>query len=81
MASSGVADRLPAMCGRATLATEVSKTSMNVPSITEKAISHGLCRGLHSTGWTGVAGAAGSSGLMTKAAPFGPERDAKMIET
>ncbi len=34
MASSGVAERLPAMCGSATLATLVSSTSMKVASIT-----------------------------------------------
>ncbi len=37
-----VAERLPAMCGRATLATLVSSTSMNVASITVPAITHGL---------------------------------------
>src|SRR3954447_17040283 len=46
VASSGVADRLPAMCGSATFATEVSSTSMKVASITEAAISHGLKAGI-----------------------------------
>ena len=41
-ASSLVVARLPAMWGRETLATEVSSTSMNVASITDNAISHGL---------------------------------------
>ena len=45
VASSLVADRLPAICGSATLAMEVSITSMNVASITEMAISHGLITG------------------------------------
>jgi hypothetical protein len=36
------------MWGRATLATEVSRTSMKVPSITEAAMSHGLKDGCHS---------------------------------
>src|ERR1700754_1834143 len=40
--SSTLADRLPAMCGSATLATLVSSTSMNVASITVPAITHGL---------------------------------------
>ena len=50
VASSGVAERLPAMCGSETFATAVSSTSMNVASITEIAMSHGLKRGTHSTG-------------------------------
>ncbi len=48
VASSGVAERLPAMWGRETFATAVSRTSMNVASITEKAMSQGLKRGAHS---------------------------------
>ena len=36
---------LPAMWGKATLATEVSRTSMNVASMTEMAMTHGLCLG------------------------------------
>ena len=48
VACSGVADRLPAMWGSATFATEVSSTSMKVPSITEIAMSTGLERGRHS---------------------------------
>src|SRR6266545_4591025 len=46
--SSVVAERLPAMCGSETLATEVSRTSMNVASITEAAISQGLKLGFQS---------------------------------
>ena len=42
MASSTVADMLPAMCGSDTLTTVVSKTSMNVLSITAMAMIHGL---------------------------------------
>ncbi len=45
VASSGVDARLPAICGRATLATLVSSTSMKVASITTKAITHGLMAG------------------------------------
>ncbi len=45
VASSMVTDRLPAMWGSDTLTTVVSSTSMNVASITETAMSHGLmCR-------------------------------------
>jgi hypothetical protein len=33
------------MCGNATLATEVSSTSMNVAMLTVMAMSHGLCFG------------------------------------
>src|SRR5215471_2485346 len=40
--SSAPADRLPEMCGRATLAMEVSSTSMNVASVTVMAITQGL---------------------------------------
>ena len=45
MDSSVVAERLPAMCGRATLATEESSTTMNVASMTETATIHGLTLG------------------------------------
>lgn len=40
--STTPAERLQAMCGNATEATEVSSPSMNVAGITEAAISHGL---------------------------------------
>src|SRR5580692_5207277 len=40
--SSTPAERLPAICGRATLAMLVSSTSMKVASITVKAMSQGL---------------------------------------
>jgi len=43
--SSFDAERLPAMYGSATAATEVSSTSMKVASITETAITHGLIIG------------------------------------
>jgi len=46
--SSWPAERLPAMCGRATLAMEVSSTSMNVASVTVTAMIHGLTAGRHS---------------------------------
>src|SRR5579883_564752 len=39
---------LPAMCGSATAAMEVSSTSMNVGSMTEMAMSQGLTEGRHS---------------------------------
>src|ERR1035441_6674619 len=55
VASSGVADRLPAMCGSATLATLVSSTSMKVASITVMAMIHGLMSGRNGTaGLSGV---------------------------
>ena len=66
VASSGVAERLPAMCGSETFATAVSRTSMKVASITETAMSHGLKRGTHSTGLGtagGVDGAGSAPGL------------------
>ena len=67
VASSGVADRLPAMCGRETFATAVSRTSMNVASITETAMSHGLKRGAHSAGL--AAGGVGSGAWSSPAFP------------
>ncbi len=66
VASSVVAERLPAMCGRDTFATAVSRTSMKVASITDAAISHGLKRGTHSSALGsagGVAGAGSALGL------------------
>src|SRR5260370_39348731 len=49
VASSVVADRLPAMCGSATFATEVSSTSINVASMTVDAITQGLIPGVLTT--------------------------------
>ena len=43
------ADRLPAICGRATLAMEESSTTMKVDSITESATIHGFTEGRQST--------------------------------
>jgi len=40
-----LAPRLPAMCGKATFAMEVSSTSMNVASVTVSAMIHGLTAG------------------------------------
>jgi hypothetical protein len=40
--SSALAERLPAICGSATLAMEVSRTSMNVARVTVTAITQGL---------------------------------------
>src|SRR3954469_22553057 len=42
VASSIVADRLPAMCGSDTFTTVVSSTSMKVANITDVAMIHGL---------------------------------------
>jgi hypothetical protein len=46
VASSTVADRLPAMWGRDTLTTVVSSTSMKVLDMTAIAINHGLMSGM-----------------------------------
>ena len=46
--SSVEAERLPAMWGRATLATEESSTTMKVASMTDAAIIHGLTEGRQS---------------------------------
>ena len=48
VASSWLMERLPAMCGSATLAMLVSSTSMKVASVTVMAMAHGLKRGRHS---------------------------------
>jgi hypothetical protein len=40
--SSALAAKLPEMCGSATLAMEVSRTSINVASVTVTAITQGL---------------------------------------
>ena len=48
-----VADRLPAICGSATLAILVSSTSMNVASVTVSAIGHGLIAYLGAAGGCG----------------------------
>src|SRR2546425_10052917 len=45
VASSGVAERLPAMCGNDTFTTVVSRTSMNVANITEMTMIQGLIGG------------------------------------
>ena len=42
VASSLLIDRLPAMCGRETFTMVVSSTSMNAPSVTTIATSHGF---------------------------------------
>jgi hypothetical protein len=42
VASSVLAEQLPAMCGRETLTTVVSSTSMKVLDVTAMAISQGL---------------------------------------
>src|SRR5260370_39375280 len=44
-ASSVLTERLPAMCGRETLTTVVSSTSMKVANITATATIHGLMCG------------------------------------
>src|SRR5882672_196795 len=52
--SSVPAERLPAMCGRATLAMEVSSTSMNVARVTARAMIQGLTAGRHSSAGAAV---------------------------
>ena len=52
VASSIVADRLPAMCGSDTLTTVVSSTSMNVANMTAIATIQGLtCRVVRCQAW------------------------------
>ena len=54
MASSVLAERVPAICVNETFATEVSRTSMNVADITAAAISQGFADGFQ--GWAAAAG-------------------------
>src|SRR5665213_1884944 len=51
------------MWGSATLAMEMSSTSINAASATVAAISHGLVRGLHCTGELTVAPPFGDAGI------------------
>src|ERR1700722_16457820 len=44
---SWLAPKAPAICGKATLAMEVSSTSMKVARVTVSAINQGLCLGCH----------------------------------
>src|SRR5262249_48968977 len=45
VASSEVTERLPAICGKDTFTTVVSRTSIKVPNITATAMIHGLMLG------------------------------------
>ena len=58
-----MAERLPAMWGRATLATEESRTTMKVAVMTAAAMAQGLAEGVH---WAG-AGTAGVAAALTRA--------------
>ena len=61
MASSLVAETLPAMYGNATAAMEVSSTSMNVANITAMAMTHGLVSGLETVTAPAVSALAANS--------------------
>src|ERR1700751_4723970 len=52
--SSWPAERLPAMCGRATLAMEVSRTSMKVASVTVMAMIQGFTAGRQASALSNV---------------------------
>ena len=54
VASSTVADMLPAMCGSATFTTVVSSTSMKVPNMTAIATNHGLMARVQTCAWSGI---------------------------
>src|ERR1700691_4419160 len=58
--SSWPAERLPATCGRVTLAVLVSSTSMNVARVTVRAMTQGLTAGRH----------AAASSIVIEAAPI-----------
>ena len=60
MPSSVLAPRLPAMCGKATLAMDVSSTSMKAARATVMAISQGLTLGFHVTVAPGFAAPMGA---------------------
>src|ERR1700739_4351081 len=56
--SSCPAERLPAMCGKATLAMEVSSTSMKVARVTASAMIQGLTAGRQASALSRVPAAA-----------------------
>src|SRR5271157_4976102 len=56
--SSCPAERLPAICGRATLAMEVSSTSMKVARVTVMAMIHGFTAGRQASALSNVGDAA-----------------------
>src|SRR5271167_5154171 len=62
--SSKPAERLPAMCGSATLAMLVSSTSMNVASVTVNAMIHGLCFGAQGRACAGGGAASNTCSLI-----------------
>src|SRR3984957_148765 len=68
VASSCVAPRPPAMCGKATLAMELSRTSMNVASVTVMATIHGLMLGLHGFSIAGARDWPGANSIADAAA-------------
>src|SRR3984893_2854844 len=77
VASSWLAPRPPAMCGRATLAMEVSSTSMKVARVTVMATTQGLTRGRHGRSITGAVGrepGAGASSICRVAVAIHPLR-------
>src|SRR3984957_15800152 len=55
VASSLLEERLPAMCGNATLTIVVSRISMNAASVTATAMNQGLYLGFHSAAGRGAA--------------------------
>ena len=64
MLSSMPAERLPAMCGRATLAMLVSSTSMKVASMTVNAMNQGLTAGrVRSGNWMPASASVAMDGL------------------
>src|SRR5579863_2830688 len=71
--SSCPAERLPAMCGSATLAMEVSSTSMKVASVTVIAIIHGFIAGRHASASLNVAEPALIAGSRPWGRPTFPE--------
>src|ERR1700751_338909 len=64
--SSCPAERLPAMCGKATLAIEVSSTSMKVASVTARAIIHGFTAGRQASDWS----TGGAAALIPESTPW-----------
>src|SRR5215469_2353347 len=67
--SSWPEERLPAICGRETLAMEVSSTSMNVAKVTARAMIHGLTAGRQASALSKVVVAALIRGSRPSASP------------
>src|SRR6202451_4231577 len=76
VASSLLEERLPAICGSATLTIVVSRISMNAADVTITAISHGLYCGFQGASGLAASGAAGSASLIAPKPSVRPKSQA-----